>query len=310
MPSLTAMAGSSIAGRDAAPWVTDFLNAAYFRRRRREVEDLRLAFCSLTTSWGRRTRGRLRATDLPAFVAAFGTARLRGLGTLDRAALEAGGERLLGDWFPAAAADPERRGWGIAFPDATERAAYDPARRWELAQLGELTPPSNPGSAHTYDPVALPSAEAALALLGQPERWPDFASETGRFTPLRDGGLDGQTFEIEVVVASLPVPVYTRGYVTATRVGDPEPWTLPDGARGLAAIELTTHAGHFLGPGISRLVVYEDDAGAWIRDVGVWDPLPPALAVAYKVAGRAAQEAFWGTDERRSMLVQLARATA
>ena len=26
------MAGSSIAGRDAAPWVTDFLNAAYYRR--------------------------------------------------------------------------------------------------------------------------------------------------------------------------------------------------------------------------------------------------------------------------------------
>ena len=26
------MTGSSIAGRDAAPWVTDFLNAAYYRR--------------------------------------------------------------------------------------------------------------------------------------------------------------------------------------------------------------------------------------------------------------------------------------
>src|SRR5690349_25060577 len=37
------MAGSSIAGRDAAPWVTDFLNAAYFRRPvdEREVDDLR-----------------------------------------------------------------------------------------------------------------------------------------------------------------------------------------------------------------------------------------------------------------------------
>src|SRR5690349_19830592 len=26
------MTGASIAGRDAAPWVTDFLNAAYYRR--------------------------------------------------------------------------------------------------------------------------------------------------------------------------------------------------------------------------------------------------------------------------------------
>lgn len=310
MPALTAMAGSSIAGRDAAAWVTDFLNAAYFRRRRRDVDDLRLAFCVLTTYWWRRKKGRVRATDLPAFVAAFGGARLRGLGTLDRAALEGGGARLLGDWFPEAAADPERRGWGIAFPDAAERDAYDPARRLALAQLGELTVPEDPGDPHLYDPVALGSAEAAAALLAQPERWPDFASETGRFTPLRPGGLEGQTFEIEVVVASMPVPLYTRGYVTATRVGEPEPWTVPEGARGIAGVDLTTHSGHFLGAGISRLVIYEDPYGAWIRDVGVWDPLPATLAVAYRVAGRAAQEAFWGTDERRSMLVQLARSVA
>jgi len=45
------MSGSSIAGRDAAPWVTDFLNAAYYRRPEagREVDDLRLAFAILTT---------------------------------------------------------------------------------------------------------------------------------------------------------------------------------------------------------------------------------------------------------------------
>ena len=49
------MAGSSIAGRDAAPWVTDFLNAAYYRRDadERQVDDLRLAFCILTTYWYR-----------------------------------------------------------------------------------------------------------------------------------------------------------------------------------------------------------------------------------------------------------------
>ena len=146
MPMLPAMAGSSIAGRDAGPWVTDFLNAAYFRRRKREVDDLRLAFCVLTTYWWRRTRARLRATDLAAFVAAFGAARLKGLGTLNRAALEGGGARLVGDWFPDAYADPERRAWGIAFPDAEERAAYDPGRRFGLAKLGELTPPRIPAS--------------------------------------------------------------------------------------------------------------------------------------------------------------------
>ncbi len=50
------MTGSSIAGRDAAPWVTDFLNAAYYRRpvTDRDVDDLRLAFCVLTTYWYRK----------------------------------------------------------------------------------------------------------------------------------------------------------------------------------------------------------------------------------------------------------------
>ena len=64
------MAGSSIAGRDAAPWVTDFLNAAYFRRSadERQVDDLRFAFSVLTTYWYRKDPSRrLRVTDLPAF---------------------------------------------------------------------------------------------------------------------------------------------------------------------------------------------------------------------------------------------------
>src|SRR3954454_21491957 len=40
------MTGPSIAGRDAAAWVTDFLNAACYRRpvADRRVDDLRLAF--------------------------------------------------------------------------------------------------------------------------------------------------------------------------------------------------------------------------------------------------------------------------
>src|SRR3954466_4866557 len=34
--AFAALAGSSIAARDAAPWVSDFLNAAYYRRPRPE----------------------------------------------------------------------------------------------------------------------------------------------------------------------------------------------------------------------------------------------------------------------------------
>src|ERR1700754_2026728 len=64
------MTGSSIAGRDAAPWVTDFLNAAYYRRAvaDREVDDLRLAFSVLTTYWyNKDTHRRLHVSDLAAF---------------------------------------------------------------------------------------------------------------------------------------------------------------------------------------------------------------------------------------------------
>src|SRR4051794_23314390 len=72
------MTGSSIAGRDAAAWITDFLNAAYYRRpvEDREVDDLRLAFCVLTTHWHRRGRGRLRLPALRAFPRPFGAGRL------------------------------------------------------------------------------------------------------------------------------------------------------------------------------------------------------------------------------------------
>ena len=56
------MSGSSVAAPDAAPWITDFLNAAYFRRtpELRDVDDLRLAFAIVTTHWHRAGHRRLR----------------------------------------------------------------------------------------------------------------------------------------------------------------------------------------------------------------------------------------------------------
>ena len=206
------MAGSSIAGPDAAPWVTDFLNAAYYRRPTgaRDVDDLRLAFCILTTYWhGKPRHRRLHLTDLRAFHQAFGHDRFAtgdtARGTLDRVQLLDGAARLIGPWFPAAYADDERRGWGIAFETLEARAAYDPACRMDLARLGALTPESPPLDRqvwHTYPPVKMPSAERVVAALTAPETWPDYATEIGRFTPLRAGGLDGQTFEIEVAAGT------------------------------------------------------------------------------------------------------------
>ena len=329
------MAGSSIAAPAAAWWVTDFLNAAYYARGEdeRDVRDLRLAHGILTTRWSRHGDRRLGARDIFALNRAYGARRLRRGGRLDHAALLDGACSLVGDWFPDAWADDARRAHGIAFPTVGERKAFAPEARMARAALGELTPPlREPADQHwaTYDPVELPDAGAALAFLAHPPRWPDMGSASGRFTALRGGGLRGQTFEIEVVAEPTPrSPVFTRGYVTCTQLetagaaleaavaglgerfrssagADARP-LLPDGAEPLALVVLTTHAGHFLGRALSHLLVWREGGGAFIRDVGAWDPLPPYLAAAYASAGRVAQRQFWGPEPReRSMLAQLA----
>jgi hypothetical protein len=342
------MTGASIAGRDSAPWITDFLNAAYYRRPagERDVDDLRAAFSVLTTYWWRKDARRLRVSDLPAFHRAYGGLRFAtgqsARGTLSRAELLDGATRLLGDWFPEAYADDARRGWGIAFPTVAERDAYDPERRLALARLGELTPERAPLEQqvwHTYPAVEMPSAERVIEILTQPERWPDVASEIGRFTPLRRGGLAGQTFEIEVAAGTetgrWAGPIFTRGYVTITdlvtpddpaalrayfdavedglaRYGHDEPHAIPYGAEPLVGFDLTTHAGHFMGAGHNRLLLYTHDGRAWVRAAGTWDPMPWHVDQAYRLAGRDAQHAFWGQGnvERLSLLHQLAKAAA
>jgi hypothetical protein len=340
------MSGSSIAGRDAAAWVTDFLNAAYYRHpvEERDVDEMRLAFSVLTTYWERNKNGRrLRVTDLSAFHRAFGAHRFdtnrsdRGL--LSRDQLLEGAAALLGDWFPEAYADDARRGWGIAFETAEAKAAHDPTRRLALARLGDLTPESVPPEEqvwHTYPAVEMPSAEAVIGALTAPETFPDYASEIGRFTPLRPGGLPDQTFEIEVAAGTASGrPIFTRGYVTITKVvtpddpaalrayfdeleeglaryGDDEPRAVPEGGEPIVGFDLTTHQGHFMGTGHNRLVLFAHEGRTWVRAAGTWDPMPWHIDRAYRVAGRDAQHAFWGEGnvERLSMLHQLARRVA
>jgi hypothetical protein len=339
------MAGSSIAAADAAGWITDFVNAAYYRRPAgggREVDDLRLAFAIVTTRWHRLGHRRLRLPDVAPFHVAFGRERFAAAegserGTLNREQLLAGAEKLLGPWFPEAYADADRRGWGIAFETGEERSAYDPEVRLRLARLGDPTPPVAPGREqtwHTYPAVEVPSADGLIAALSRPETWPDYASALGRFTPLRPGGLAGQTFEIEVVAgASSGRPVFTRGYVTITtlvsrsdpgalktyidelndglvRFGRDEPRAVPEKADPVLAFDLTTHEGHFMGKSKNRLVLYEQDGRALVRAAGTWDPMPWHVDQAYRRAGRDAQHAFWGQtgDAEESMLHQIARA--
>ena len=338
------MAGSSIAAPDAAGWVTDFLNAAYYRRAvaERELEDLRLAFAIVTTAWHRKAQRRLRAWDVVPFHRAFGgdrfiSAERSPRGTLDRGQLLAGAGRLFGPWFEAGWRDPARRGWGIVFETASDKQAHDPEVRAAGGRLGPLTPPVAPGveqTWHTYASVEVPSAEGVLAALATVERWPDYTTEVGRFTPVRARGLDGQTFEIEVAAGTdRGVPVFTRGYVTVTRLltaaepealaawvaelddglrrfGRDEPAAVPEGATPVAAVDLTAHEGHFMGRARNRLVLYEEAGQPMLRAAGTWDPMPWHLEQAYEHAGREAQHAFWGegADPRRSMLHQIAMA--
>ncbi|HEY3615048.1 MAG TPA: hypothetical protein VGK92_15150 [Gaiellales bacterium] len=265
--------GSSIATPLAAGWVTDFLNAAYFARPRTErtVSDLRLAHGILSTRANALGGRRLGARDLAAFHRAFGRRRFAGRGRLDSEALIQGAAALLGDWFPEAWWDDRRRAHGIAFESEGRREQFDPASR-RHARPGRLTPPRAPlerQSILTYEPVVLPSAEAALAFLGDPARWPDMACDRGRFTALRRGGLEGQTFEIELEVGpAARMPAFIRAYVTCTavlRAGSvldglvgalagraPE---LADAGSPVALVELTTHARHPLGAAISRLLI-------------------------------------------------------
>ena len=339
---LARRAGSTVAAPGAAVWVTDFLNAAYYAKPAdaRHLDDLRLAFAIQTTYWHRQGGRRLGARDVWRFHDAFGSARLQGsggrTGTLDRRALLRGADRLFGSWFSTAVEDPDRRGWGIVFPDAAAKAAHDPELRLRRAAVGELTPPTRPDDEqvwHTYPPVELPDPARAVAALLAVEHWPDYASELGRFTPLRRGGLAGQTFEIEVVGFPSPrMPVFTRAYVSvdeSVTAAEPvardawverlrrafdrhadQPSPVPDGAQVLAGLDLVSHDGHFMGNATNRLLVYEVDGRAYVRAAGAWDPMPWHLAELYEQVGRWSQHAFWGMGSpEQSMLHQLALAT-
>ena len=71
-------------------------------------------------------------------------------------------------------------------------------------------------------PGATRATKTMIAAITKPETWPDYATELGRFTPLRAGGLAGQTFEIEVAANTrTALPVFTRGYVTITTLVTP-----------------------------------------------------------------------------------------
>lgn len=334
----------SIASRNAAAWMTDFLSAAYYRQNvaARDVDDLRLAFAILITYWYRTAPDRqLHLGDVSAFHRAYGCDRFDGdgPGALDRDQLLAGAERLLGDDFGDGYADDARRAWGIVFETVEARRRYEPMQRMRLATPGPLTPARTPREErlwHAFPPVEMPSAQAAIDALLAPETWPDYASGVARFTPLRVGGLAGQTFEIDLAArASDGQLMFTRGYATITRLvtaGEPAALTswlaeldaglstaggnttraLPTGGVPLLGLSLTAHQGHFMGSGDNLIMVYNHGGRAWARGASVWDPTSWHDHQSHRLAGRQAHDTFWGEGNfpRSSMLHQLAQRLA
>ena len=155
--SPVSMTGLSIAGPTAAPWITDFLNAAFYAKRdeSRSLDDLRLAWAILRTRWNRRGHRRLTARDIAPFHRAFGRARLeastaRELGLLSGEELLDGAATLIGPWFEHGWTTPSLRGFGIVFEDEAERSAFRPEVRLPRAALGALTPPSSPPEERTW----------------------------------------------------------------------------------------------------------------------------------------------------------------
>jgi len=130
------MAGSSIARRSAANWVTHFLNASYYGvpRDRRDLGNLRVAWAVLTTYWHQLGGDKLGARQVRRFHHSFRDSGSSGGShyprtLLDRDQLESGAGRLLGPWFHEAKADPARTGWGVVFETAAERADRTQRRR-------------------------------------------------------------------------------------------------------------------------------------------------------------------------------------
>ena len=324
---LARMTGSSIAGRDAAAWITDFLNAAYYRRPVASATSTTCAWRSrpdhlLVPQGAGPPAARHRPARLPSRVrrrplrarAAGSTARRSSAAR--RRCSATGSRRPTPTTRGAAGASRSRRSRNAS---ATTR----PASSWR--KLGALTAESAPRrSSLAHVPAGRDARrDAVIDALTRPETWPDYASEIGRFTPLRPGGLRGQTFEIEVAAGTAPAaPVFTRGYVTITSLVTPDDpprcatgstrsrpacratarraACVPEGAEPLVGFDLTTHAGHFMGAGHNRLMLYTHDGRAWVRAAGTWDPMPWHVDKAYQRAGREAQHAFWGGDAERA----------
>ena len=74
---------------------------------------------------------------------------------------------------------------------------------------------------------------------------------------------------------------------------------MPEGGEPLVGFDLTTHAGHFMGSGHNRLLLYTLDGKAWVQAAGTWDPMPWHLDQAYKRRRQRGPARVLGPGRRR-----------
>ena len=330
------MTGSSIASRDAAPWITDFLNAAYYRRAvsERKVDDLRLAFAILTTFWyRRRSPRRLRISDVtgvPRRVRRTApghradSARAPDAGAVARRCRRAG-RRLVP--LRVRRRCPARLGDRVP-PSGARRLR--PERRMAVARVGAMPPESGPPEMqtwHTYPPVEMTSVEVAGADSLDPRPGPITRADRSsapRSAPAAARLRRSRSRRPRAPIGSASCSI---GGTSRSRVGTPDdPQALesyfaelrPGGdtarsvaprARSRVGFDLARHRACSSGPAADRLILFAAAAPDAGRRRRTSDPMPWHLAQSYRVAGRAAEHAFWGEGDvaRLSMLHQLAR---
>ncbi len=215
---------------DAVGWVTHFLNASYYGASRpaRDLQNARTAWTVLTTYWHQLGGGQLEfgtcgdsitASAAPAHPRAASTHADWSTATSWRAAPVScsgpGSKPRSGSWT---------FGLGVALRPPGTELTYEPEVRLRAAALGALSPPRAPLAEqtwHTYEPVPIPGVDDLVAVLEAADMWSHYATDIGRFTALRPGPLEGQTFEIEAIAElARHAPMRTRGYVTVTKVLD------------------------------------------------------------------------------------------
>ena len=324
--------------------MTDFLNAAYYRRAGRRARGRRPAARLLRPDdlLVPQGRGRLRV-DRPARRSTARSARERfdtersARGTLDREQLLRRRRDAARRLVPGGLRDDAPRAGGSRSRPPRSARPTTPSAGSSSRKLGALTPETRAaraaGLAHLRRRSRCRRAEGVIGALTQPgdvaglrERArplhaaarrrparPDVRDRGRRRHRVRPPGLHARLRDDHRARhAGRPGRAAPTGSTTLedglARYGDDEPRAVPEGGEPLVGFDLTTHEGHFMGSGHNRLAALRARRQGVGAAAGTWDPMPWHLDQAYRRAGQDAQHAFWGEGdaERLSMLHQLA----